>query len=538
MEKEYENKKIKQDQVQNKLNEELREDLLRMERYLEQYSIFLPLAVFTVNPLGIIVNVNRSGEDLSGYNSTELIGKKIEHLFKEEKTAQSIFSDLLDIKELKERELTLVTKEQKEVVVRVSTSTVKDEAGEVVNTFWALSDVSGFKELQQDLEEKVEERTRSLEESRKALMNVLEDTREAQKQAEEEKERTQSIINSLPDGLIVLDEDNRIISINPEAERVLRVRNEQIKRMTIEEISDKGKVSELYDAIGGEVKWKGRSYEVSFEGPSKRYFEVNITPMSIGEEIRGMIIVMHDITREKELQKIKTEFVSIAAHQLRTPLSAIKWSLDMILEEDMGKLNEEQKQTLQKTYSTNGRLIDLINDLLNVTRIEEGRYLYETEKVDIENLIEDKIESLSEEMDRKEVNLEFQRPSETVPKITMDKEKIGIAIKNLLENAVKYTKSGGSINVELIYKEDQDKIRFSVEDDGVGIPENQKSEVFSKFTRGDNVERMDTEGTGLGLFMTKNIVEAHNGMIWFESKEGKGTTFYIVLPVDQNESEG
>ena len=225
---------------------------------------------------------------------------------------------------------------------------------------------------------------------------------------------------------------------------------------------------------------------------------------------------------------MKTEFVSIAAHQLRTPLSAIKWTLRMILDGDIGDITKEQRDLLEKTYKSNERMIVLINDLLNVTRIEEGKLLYKPVLSSLEILTQSVVKPLMSEAKKRDIKLKIVKPKEILPKVKVDAEKIQLAIQNLIENAIKYTPPHGTVTVSL--KSDNGKVEFSVKDTGVGIPDDQQGRIFTKFFRGANVVRLDTEGTGLGLYTSKNIVEAHGGKIWFESEEKKGSVFYFTLP--------
>jgi len=233
------------------------------------------------------------------------------------------------------------------------------------------------------------------------------------------------------------------------------------------------------------------------------------------------------------VERIKTEFVSLAAHQLRTPLSAIKWTLDMLLNGDLGEITVEQKDFIGKTYQSNERMINLINDLLDVTRIEEGKYLYRPTLTDLGTIVQFVMNSCKEEVQRKKLNLEFKKPIPKLPKIILDVEKIRLVVQNLLENAIKYTPSGGKITVSLKHLKDKKEAELQVQDTGVGIPKDQQERVFTKFFRAANVMRLDTGGSGLGLFISKNIVEAHGGRIRFESEEGKGTTFYLSLPIKE-----
>ncbi len=256
-------------------------------------------------------------------------------------------------------------------------------------------------------------------------------------------------------------------------------------------------------------------------------------------EFGELIATFNDMTkelkesreREKLIERMKTEFVSLAAHQLRTPLSAIKWALRMVLDEESKNINQEQRELLERTYQSNERMIDLINDLLNVARIEEGRFLYEPADASPEEIADSVIDSLKEKAESRNIKLVFRKPASPLPFVKMDKEKINIALTNLITNAINYTHRDGEITVELL--SDAKSVKFRVQDNGVGIPKEEQNRIFTKFFRASNVVKMDTSGTGLGMFITKNIVEAHGGKIWFESEENKGTTFHFTLPINK-----
>jgi len=378
----------------------------------------------------------------------------------------------------------------------------------------------------------LEVRTKELEDSRKALMNMLEDVDEARKVAEEEKNKTLSIITNFTDGLLFFDKENKLSLVNPQAETFLEIKVQEAVGQSISELTKFPNFKTLINILGKEIKGVYRK-ELPFK--KNLILEISTISMMSGEERQGALVILHDVTREKMVERIKTEFVSLAAHQLRTPLSAIKWTLKMLLDGDLGKITEEQREFIEKSYKSNERMINLINDLLDVTRIEEGRYLYKPVLSDIEAVVQFVINSYREEIKKKKLNLEFKKSEKKLPKAMVDVEKIKLAIQNLLENAVRYTSPGGKITVSL--KQIKKEIEFSVEDSGVGIPKDQQKRVFSKFFRGANVIRMETEGSGLGLFISKNIIEAHGGRIWFESEEGKGTTFYMTLPITEEFKE-
>jgi len=259
--------------------------------------------------------------------------------------------------------------------------------------------------------------------------------------------------------------------------------------------------------------------------------EVSAIPLISGAEKLGALVILHDISREKTIEKIKTEFVSITAHQLRTPLSSIKWTLRMLLDGDLGEITDEQREFIEKTYTSNEKMISLINDLLDVTRIEEGRYLYRPVLGDIEEILQSMLASYNDLAKARRLKIDFKKSDKKMSKVMVDVEKIRLAIQNLLENAIRYTPVGGTITVSL--KRDKKEVIISIKDSGVGIPKDQRERVFSKFFRATNVVKMETEGSGLGLFITKNIIEAHGGRIWFESEEGKGANFFFTIPIKE-----
>lgn len=231
----------------------------------------------------------------------------------------------------------------------------------------------------------------------------------------------------------------------------------------------------------------------------------------------------------EKLSKAKTEFLSIASHQLRTPLSAIKGYVSLVLEGIYGNLNDRIKEVLNRVYKSNERLIKLINDLLNISRIESGKIELNHENLQIEDIISDIIKELKIEAERKNLYLRWNNPEITLPKIRADKEKTREVIFNIIDNAIKYTEKGGvEINCEV-----RDAILIlKIEDSGCGMSQNELSGIFKSFSRGETGTKIWTEGTGLGLYVAKKFIEVQGGKVWAESEgEGEGSTFYIELPI-------
>ncbi len=342
-----------------------------------------------------------------------------------------------------------------------------------------------------------------------------------------ERKKIQLILDNFIDGLLILDSNKKIGSVNPPAERFLKIHEDDVCGKTLESLSKNGRIKELSKVLEKEKKQVLRK-EISFLN-GDLVLEVTSKFIFSHREKIAILISLHDMSREKVVERMKSQFVSIAAHQLRTPLSIIKWSLSMLLEGDLGILTKEQKDLIVKTYDTNERMIRLINDLLNVARIEEGRFMYKPKTVDLVEVVDLIIDNARPLAKGKDIDLTFKKPKDESSKIVKaDIEKLSLAIKNLVENAIFYTKNGGTVIVSVKRKKDQ--VVFSVKDNGIGLPKKQWSRIFTKFFRADNAIRMETEGTGLGLFITKNIIEAHGGKIGFKSKENEGTTFTFHLP--------
>lgn len=529
-----------------KLSEELqktKEDLEDLEKYIEEFTAFLPLAVCSVNPLKYIIDVNQAFQNLTHYKSIDIVGKIFLDIFLEKKE----LGELLNRGRKKEsfsavREFTLISKEKEEISVDVSISIRKDTTGNFVGYFIGLNDISELKKHKEEIERKVKERTQELErskialtsiledvdESRKALMNMLEDVDEERRKVKEERDKTQSIIVSLADGLLLLDSENRLSLMNPQAEVFFQIKAEETMNKSLSEMSALPSFKPLTDLLLKETKGIFRK-EIQIN--PNLTLEVSTIPLAAENEEIGNLIILHDITREKIIERMKTEFVSLAAHQLRTPLSAIKWTLKSLLDGDLGEITQEQSDFIKKTYISNERMISLINDLLNVTRIEEGRYLYKSTLVDMGEVVQLAVKPYQDEFPRKKIEFEFQRPQERFPQVLIDVEKVTLAIQNLLDNAIRYSRPGGKVVISLSH--DDKNIEFSIKDSGMGIPEDQQKRIFTKFFRAQNALKIDTQGSGLGLFIVKNVIEAHGGKIWFESKENEGTTFHFTLPIKE-----
>ncbi|HLD20446.1 MAG TPA: ATP-binding protein [Patescibacteria group bacterium] len=350
-------------------------------------------------------------------------------------------------------------------------------------------------------------------------------------------DKTQAIIESLVDGLLLFDSNEQVVMMNPAASDICDTPLEKVIGLTPDAIPSYQKnllaIIHALPAFPDALTKPIEHVMIDLKEPYSRSLEISLSAMfpSIGEKKTpvGYVLTLRDVTKEKMVDQMKSEFVSVASHQLRTPLAAIKWSLQMLKNGDLGKMTNEQLEFITKCFDSNERMIKLVNDLLNVSRIEEGLFQYTFETTDAKNFIQLLLNENAIMAQQKNIILEQYNdiPQNTLIKI--DADKLRMAIQNILDNAYKYTPAGGRVIVKTNITPDALEVKLS--DTGVGIPDANKDKIFSKFFRASNVVKMQTEGSGLGLFIVKSIVERHHGAINFYSEEGHGTTFTITIPL-------
>lgn len=425
--------------------------------------------------------------------------------------------------------------------VRTDKYPIYNEEGNVLGIIGFSIDITEQATGKSDSQENEELKKKSKEfaQSRKALMNILEDVEQASAELARERDKTLAIISNIYTPVIVLDKDNKITLFNPSAEKFLGM---QAADLGMKISSEKNfSINNFKPVIRNKIiSYKVQKNESSTLITEELRIEHNkeqlvykvITSNVVGEngQFLGIMKIFYDLTREAEIDKLKSEFVSVAAHQLRTPLSAIKWIIKMVIDGDAGKLNPEQLELLQRGYKSNERVIKLVDDLLNVSRIEEGRFGFVFKDADFGEILDTVVDNSASVIAKNHLKLIVNKPK-ILPKIHMDPERIILVFQNLVDNAAKYTPEFGQIQITLEVLEKEGVLKTSIKDQGVGIPKADQAKLFSKFFRAANAVRLETEGTGLGLFIAKNIVEKHDGNIGIESEEGKGTEVFFSLPL-------
>ena len=345
-----------------------------------------------------------------------------------------------------------------------------------------------------------------------------------------QKDKLKMAMDYLFDGLIMVDRFGYVSKVSPAAEKMLGIKEKKVVGKKLTKKPSNPYHANLYEVISVMLKKGKREWEeILIEKPQELVLKV--TPVPVFDKRgkpSGYLYVLHDMTREKEIDKIKSEFLTVVAHKLRTPLSEIKWEIEALIDEPE-KLSSAQKEILMKCRTTNNRITAQLNGLLNVSEIEKGLFKYKFKFESLENVVGKIVQEMSEFAKDQGVSLKYQEPSASLPKVKIDEEKVDLVVHNLVDNAIRYTPKGGKVEVKIVKKEKF--LVFSVSDTGIGIPQTEKKRVFTKFFREKRALKIYTEGMGLNLFVVKNIIERHNGEVWFESAEGKGSTFYFKLPI-------
>ncbi len=349
-----------------------------------------------------------------------------------------------------------------------------------------------------------------------------------------EHSRLRDLIQSMTNGVLRFDSDWRITAVNPIFEKMVeRQKIEYSLKEFLDYFSEHQKNGSKELDLKFFVEKTLKSGHPTFVDEvyfNKSIFEISVVPVhDYAGRVTGGAIILHDITHIKEIDELKTEFVSVASHQLRTPLTAIKLFVEMLLAEDVGVLNSDQKEYLVNVQESSSRMIRLVNNLLNVSRIETDRLRIDPQDTDIVAFIGQAVEEVGPLAELKKCKIDFVKAKLSSNILPIDQTLMHQVFHNLLTNSIHYSKAEGGI-ISISIGEDKDSVIITVKDNGIGIPEDSKNKIFQKFYRADNAVKASTEGSGLGMYVVKMIVAASGGKIWFESEENKGTSFYVSIP--------
>lgn len=371
-------------------------------------------------------------------------------------------------------------------------------------------------------------------------------TARSRHELEQEERRLKNIVNDLKDGVITYDQNFTILEFNPAAEQIFNLKASEVigKTFTLESeqrsgyyASYKVLLTVLFPALAPAIRRRTepgadvQMADLSLEDPPME-LRVVTSKMYDGEgNVMGYVKIVRDRTRDLVLLRSKSEFITIASHQLRAPLTALSWAFETFRKES---LSESQKELVAIGVRATDHLLRIVNDLLDVAKIEEGKFGYKFQELEIAPFLEDALRQAELVARQYKVEIYFERPREERLTVFADPERLGTAVSNIIDNAIKYNVPNGRVVVKAEQLRGEPYVQIGVRDTGVGIPPEVMSKLFTKFFRAENALRQITEGTGLGLFIARNVIRRHGGKVWAESELNRGSTFFFTLPTRQD----
>ena len=369
------------------------------------------------------------------------------------------------------------------------------------------------------------------EANKQALYNVLDDVEDKQKLLEEEREKFINAFNYSAIGFALVAPDGKWLEINQSLCSMFGYSKTELLELTFQDLTHPDDIKSDLDNVQAMLSGQIKTYQME-----KRYIHkkghivwVLLAVSAVRNEdgsVKLFISQILDITEQKLIDNAKTEFVSLVSHQLRTPLTAIKWNLENVTDTDLESMSEDARSAFSEVHESLNGMTELVNTFLQISRLELGTFLKHPNKIHLNNVIEQILAQFKPIFDNKKLQIVFNEAKDDL--ITIDENAISLVIDNLLTNACKYTPSGGEITITMDSLENS--IILKVKDTGVGIPENETDKIFEKMYRASNVTGTDFTGTGLGLYLVKEIITKLDATIDLQSTEGAGSTFVVTLP--------
>ncbi len=492
--------------------------ILRYKLFVINPATHFENIVRTMNEALIVFNLgntieftNDTVERLFGFKNDELYNRNVETLLRGESTTLSFQKNLVEKlrsgQAVNGLELEFTSKSGETIPVNLSGTPIKDESGSLV----------GFVLLAADMRE-----------MKKLVYNLV-----------AERNKLSITLSGVSEGVFVVDKEGIVTFINQAAEKIFNVRESDVLGKRADEIfninDDDGKILMEYffpkEQLSKDMVTFSRN-GVKIERSDGQLVYVNLIAANIVESEGvnlGAIVTMHDVSKEKDLEEMKLDFVSMAAHELRTPLTSIRGYLSVLQEETKDQLSPELVSFLDKAFISSTQLAALVENLLSVSRIERGSLQIQSQITPWEPLVEEAFSNFLPQAKERKVTLTYVKPKSALPFVLVDKFRISEVVSNLVSNALNYTPAGGSVEISL--ESNKEEVITHVADTGPGIPSVALPKLFTKFFRVSGVLEQGSKGTGLGLYISKAIVDMHKGRIWVESELGKGSRFSFSVPV-------
>jgi signal transduction histidine kinase len=358
-----------------------------------------------------------------------------------------------------------------------------------------------------------------------------------------ERSELSGILEGMDDPIIVYEEGFRVIFFNPAAERLFRVRSQAIVGHVISprDVETEGwrtLMQVIFPSLAPRVTVRSKEGEnpqvvdLSFTDP---HLELRVTTATLTDDNKKTIAFMKIIrnrTALLEAMRSKSEFVTVASHQLRGPVTDITWALESLV--SATELNDTDKLIVQNALAASQGLLRRIEDLLSIAKMEEGQFGYAFEETNLVDFVAKVLADLLPAAQKAGIKIYFDRPAGELPRVTIDPKRLSLVLVNLIENAIRYNIQNGQVTVKVDKVPDKSFIMVSVKDTGIGIPPEDMAKLFNKFYRAENAMKLQTEGSGLGLYIAKGVVTSHGGEIWADSELNRGTTITFTLPTDPN----
>ncbi|MDD4761457.1 MAG: ATP-binding protein [Candidatus Pacebacteria bacterium] len=358
-----------------------------------------------------------------------------------------------------------------------------------------------------------------------------------------EKRQLEGMVTNLYDGVIAYDTNFRIMMFNKTAETIFLIKKEEVEgKEFTPQFAQNSRYTRLaqimFPSLAPVVITRSEAgifpqiVDLSFSNPVAEFRVTTVKMTDENKKLIGFMKIIRDRTREIEAGKSKSEFVTVAAHQLRTPLNAVSWTFETLSGEN--NLPDDLRELVKNGRLATAKVLKTVNDLLDVAKIEEGNFGYVMEEIEFTGFLENILAQKMVIAKQYGIRMYFDRPQNKNLKLKIDTKRMTMAIDNILDNAIKYNVKNGEITVKLEKLEEKPFIQVSITDTGIGIPPEEVKKLFTKFFRATNVLKFQTEGTGLGIYIAKNIIRQHGGEIYAESTLNRGTTIYFSLPIDPN----
>lgn len=476
------------------------------------------------DPNGIILYANHATEILSGYTKEEILGKT--PALWGDQMSKEFYATLWRTVKLEKQgyagELTNKSKDGRKYLTSLRITPILDAEGEV-KFFVGIG--------------------RDITEERKAQLRIVRHASElesANRRIEEQKNRAESILRflkSIGEGVFATDIDGKIIFMNESAEvlsgKMFQVVEQRFSEEVLPFIREVSEGSQPFHFIRETLKrrWTSIFPDKTFLIHGTKKIPVSGTCSVIrdaSDTIIGTITIFQDVTKRHELDQMKDNFLSVAAHQLRTPLGSMRWNMELLLNGDLGRLPKEAKEAVSQIYDNSLRMVTLVSDLLDVSRIDQSRGKEQKKMTDIVATLQEAVKAMLPEAEKRSVRIMLDIPHESVPAVMVPPKHLYESFENLIENGIKYNKKDGllTIGIGVVHK----SIVVTITDTGIGIPKEDHLKIFSKFFRSANAVHKETSGSGLGLSVVKSYLEEADARVWFESEENVGTKFFIQFP--------